>query len=46
MESVQTETRTESVASELDVMRNAMIAKLDTADLDLPTFLRKRSEPI
>ena len=46
MDSVQTETRTESVASELDVMRNAMIAKLDTADLDLPTFLRKRSEPI
>jgi len=46
MESVQTESRTESVASELDVMRNAMIAKLDTGDLDLPAFLRKRSEPI
>jgi len=46
MESVQTETRTESVPSELDVMRNAMIAKLDHGDLDLPTFLRKRTEPI
>ena len=46
MESVQTESRTESVTSELDVMRHAMIAKLDTGDLDLPAFLRKRSEPI
>ena len=46
MESVQTETRTEPAPSELDVMRNAMIAKLDQGDLDLPTFLRKRCEPI
>jgi cell division protein FtsZ len=46
MESVQTEARTDVVASELDVMRNAMMAKLDQGDLDLPAFLRKRSEPI
>ena len=46
MEPVQMETRTESAASELDVMRSAMIAKLDHGDLDLPAFLRKRSEPI
>ena len=46
MEPVHVETRTEAQVSELDAMRSAMIAKLDQGDLDLPTFLRKRSEPI
>jgi len=46
MEPVHLETRTEAPVSELDAMRSAMIAKLDQGDLDLPTFLRKRSEPI
>ncbi len=46
MESAQVEARTESSTSELDAMRSAMIANLDQADLDLPAFLRKRSEPI
>ena len=46
MEPVQMESRTEAPISELDAMRSAMIAKLDQGDLDLPAFLRKRSEPI
>jgi cell division protein FtsZ len=46
MEPVQVEPRTDSATSELDALRSAMIAKLDPADLDLPAFLRKRSEPI
>jgi cell division protein FtsZ len=30
----------------LDTMRNAMIANFEQEDLDVPAFLRKRSEPI
>jgi hypothetical protein len=30
----------------LDSMRNAMIANFEQEDLDVPAFLRKRSEPI
>jgi cell division protein FtsZ len=30
----------------VDAMRNAMIANFEQADLDVPTFLRKRSEPM
>jgi cell division GTPase FtsZ len=35
-----------SASSEVDTMRNAMIANFEQADLDVPAFLRKRGDVI
>jgi len=46
MATEQTQVVTPTPPNPIDAMRNAMIANFEQADLDVPAFLRKRTEPM